>query len=79
MFKGSYKAPLGNWVIFSKGRIGNPTTEGYQVTRSQGLTPVGLMQHSKKTNILRAEALDREGKVWRRQLERKRARGRGRQ
>lgn len=70
-FKGYYKAPLGNWAIFSKGRTGNPTTEGYQVTRSQGLTPVGLMQHSEKTNILRAEALDREGKVWRRQLERK--------
>lgn len=61
-----YKAPLENRAIFSKGRIGNPTGEGYQVTCSPGLTPVGLMRHRKKTNTLGAKALNRKGKAWRR-------------
>ena len=38
-----------------------------------------LRQHRKKTTVGRAEALDRQGQVWRRQLVRKRSRGRGQQ
>lgn len=78
-FKGYNEAPLENWAIFPKGRIRSPTTEGYKGQHSPGFPHVRLRQLSKKTNIMRAEALDRQGTVWRRQLVRKRSRGRGQQ